>query len=219
MTRVLDSVRPAIPPVDFPSVGVRCGWALQRSSKGRASSLPSLRRMCKLLRRSNLRVLSRDNSEGRPASVIIACTGPGNTMPPAWAEMQPCKAANVAMRGRTRRSRSSRRGEASIEGPGRSVPQSRPVENRRIERPVGDAEHAREALVPSRDCRPGSTAAALPSMAAIVGMRAARVAECRNDRPGQVRSWTHKNMPNFCAAAPINSASLCPLHAFKATPE
>ncbi len=35
----------------------------------------------------------------------------------------------------------------------------------------------------------------------------------------QVRSCTHRNRPYFCAAAPINRASVWPLQAFRATPE
>ena len=57
----------------------------------------------------------------------------------------------------------------------------------------------------------GQYCRALPSMAAAVGIRAASVAEWRNDAPGQVRSCTQRNMRNFCAAAPIRRAPLCPL--------
>src|ERR1700733_8794728 len=58
----------------------------------------------------------------------------------------------------------------------------------------------------------------LPSTAAPVGMRAAGEADCRNDAPGQVRSCTQTNMPNFCAAAASSSESVCPLHVLRATP-
>jgi ribosome biogenesis protein Tsr3 len=61
-------------------------------------------------------------------------------------------------------------------------------------------------------CRP------FPSIAAIVGSRAAMLAECKKENPGQVKSCTHRNMPYFWAAAPINKASVWPLQALSATP-
>ena len=43
-------------------------------------------------------------------------------------------------------------------------------------------------------------------------------AEWMSDAPGHVRSCTHRNMPNFWAAAAISSDCVCPLHALSATP-
>src|SRR5581483_4576286 len=51
------------------------------------------------------------------------------------------------------------------------------------------------------------------SMAATPGTWAARLADWISDAPGQVRSCTHRNMPNFCAAAARIRDWLCPLHA------
>src|SRR5882672_919276 len=58
----------------------------------------------------------------------------------------------------------------------------------------------------------------LASTPATPGTRAAIPTECINDAPGQVRSWTVRNIPYFCAAAAISIACDWPLHAFNATP-
>src|SRR4030042_1729938 len=52
----------------------------------------------------------------------------------------------------------------------------------------------------------GQYCRALPSTAATVGTRAARLAECRKDDPGTDKACTQRNIPYFCAAAPINNA-------------
>src|SRR5271169_2755726 len=54
-------------------------------------------------------------------------------------------------------------------------------------------------LAAGQYCRP------FPSTAATVGILAASDADCKNDAPGQVRSCTQRNMPNFWAAAASSS--------------
>ena len=61
---------------------------------------------------------------------------------------------------------------------------------------IGDVIHRRKFSA-QRRFPDGQYWRALPSMAATPWMQAARLAECRNEAPGQVRSWTQRNMPYF----------------------
>src|SRR3984957_7384687 len=60
---------------------------------------------------------------------------------------------------------------------------------------------------------------AFASMPLTPGTCAARVTECTNDAPGQVRSCAHRKTFRFIASAAMSSDMLCPLHALMAAPE
>ena len=93
----------------------------------------------------------------------------------------------------------------------RNRPEPRPGELAGLHQTVVDREQPRELRLPRRRWRRARTGVRWPRSRRC----RARGRRCRpsgsTTRPGQVRSWTQRNIPNFCAAAASSIAWRLPL--------